>query len=165
MNMDNVFARINSKQIGESYFLIGLINRFNNSFQAAADALLEELSWKQVFFMNCVALFPEPPTIKDMADLLGCSHQNAKQVLSKLESAGYLQVQQDTADKRKQRIALTEKAMHFRNQYELASKQAMQQIFANIPDDAISSTTQIFMQLIENTERLKGEEHESNRNL
>ncbi|WP_165170104.1 MarR family winged helix-turn-helix transcriptional regulator [Adlercreutzia sp. ZJ242] len=163
--MGNVFAGIDSEQIGESYFLIGLINRFNNSFQAAADAYFAELSWKQVFFMNCVTLFPEPPTIKDMADLLGCSHQNAKQVLSKLESAGYLQFQQDEADKRKQRITLTEKALQFRSQHEQASDQAMQQIFADIPDDVISSMARTFMQLIENTEKLRGGEHGDDRNL
>lgn len=163
--MDNLFAGIDQEQIGGSYFLIGLINRFNNSFQAAADALFRELSWKQIFFMNCVALFPEPPTIKDMANLLGCSHQNAKQVLSKLEAAGYLHIQQDAADKRKQRMVLTEKAIRFRNQHELASEQAMQQLFANIPDDRISTMIQTFMQLIENIEKLKGEENEDNRNL
>ncbi len=163
--MDNLFAGIDQEQIGESYFLIGLINRFNNSFQAAANALFEELSWKQVFFLNCVALFPEPPNIKDMVNLLGCSHQNAKQVLSKLESTGYLQFQQDTADKRKQRMVLTEKAIHFKNQHELASEKAMQQIFANIPDDMIRNMVQAFMQLIENIEKLKGEVNEDNRNL
>ncbi|WP_165246954.1 MarR family winged helix-turn-helix transcriptional regulator [Adlercreutzia sp. ZJ141] len=165
MDRDTSFVGISSEQIGENYFLIGLISRFNNSFQATADALFEELSWKQVFSMNCVALFPEAPTIKDMANLLGCSHQNAKQVLSKLESTGYLQFQQDTTDKRKQRLVLTEKAMLFRNQYELASEQAMQKLFATIPDDAISTTVQTFMQLIRNIEKIKGEEHEDNRSL
>ncbi|NGM16533.1 winged helix DNA-binding protein [Eggerthellaceae bacterium zg-893] len=165
MGMDDVFARIDAEQIGENYFLIGLINRFNNSFQAAADALLDELSWKQVFFMNCVALFPEPPTIKDMASLLGCSHQNAKQVSSKLEAAGYLQFQRDAADGRKRRMALTEKAVRFRSRYEAASEQAMRRLFANIPDDAVRNMVQTFVRLIENVDAMKGEGHEDDRGL
>ena len=57
MNFDVSISNIHTENMGASYYLIGLINRFNNSFQAAADNIFEELSWKQIFFMNCVALF------------------------------------------------------------------------------------------------------------
>jgi MarR family transcriptional regulator for hemolysin len=149
-------GKANADQIGDTYFLIGLINRFNNSFQAVADMMFDELSWKQVFFMNCVKLFPEAPTIRDMAMLLGCSHQNAKQILSKLENSGYLRVQQDSADKRKQRIMLTEKAVMFQNNYEEPSEQAMQQLFAGISAENIESMTASLLRLTSNVERMKG---------
>lgn len=150
-------GKANADQIGDTYFLIGLINRFNNSFQAVADLMFEELSWKQVFFMNCVMLFPEAPTIKDMAELLGCSHQNAKQILSKLENGGYLQVQQDAADKRKQRIMLTEKAATFQSNYDKPSEQAMQQLFSGISAKNVESMIASLSQLISNVEKMKGD--------
>ena len=70
MSFDLSVSNLHTESIGTSYYLIGLINRFNNSFQAAADSIFPELSWKQIFFMNCVALFKDVPTIKDMAELL-----------------------------------------------------------------------------------------------
>ncbi|MDY2814294.1 MAG: MarR family transcriptional regulator [Dorea sp.] len=157
MNFDFSASNINTESIGASYYLIGLINRFNNGFQAAADNIFEELSWKQIFFMNCVALFENAPTIKDMADLLGCSHQNAKQILSKLEKQCFVEVFQDPVDKRKQRIVLTENALEFRRRYDQLSEQAMQTLFGNISKEELLTTISVFTRLNKNVDELKGQ--------
>lgn len=156
MKYDFPMGNANDESIDAPYFLIGLINRFNNSFQAMADGMFEELSWKQIFFMNCVVLFENHPTIKDMADLLGCSHQNAKQILLKLEKQGFVQVKQDDKDKRKQRISLTEKAIWFRQYYEEPSEAAMRSIFGNVSKEELLITIQVFTKLIKNVDELKG---------
>lgn len=156
MGFDVSVSNINTEKMGAPYYLIGLVNRFNNSFQAAADSIFEELSWKQIFFMNCVALFEEAPTIKDMADLLGCSHQNAKQILSKLEKQNFVEVTQDPADKRKQRIMLTEKAVDFRRRYDESSEQAMQSIFENITVEELRTTISVFTRMNKNVDELRG---------
>lgn len=144
---DLPFSDKTIEEMGADFFLIGLINRFNNRFQAATDALFEELSWKQAFFLSCVRLFEEAPTIKDMAQLLGCSHQNAKQLLLKLERLGFVAVQQDTADLRKQRIHLTEKAAAFMNKYAAPSAAAMDAIFADIRPEDLQTTIQVLLAL------------------
>lgn len=110
-----------------------------------------------IFFMNCVALFKYAPTIKDMADLLGCSHQNAKQILSKLEKQGFANVYQDPSDKRKQRILLTEKAEEFRRHYDKPSGQAMQSIFENISEEELLTTISVFTRLNKNVDQRKGQ--------
>lgn len=156
MGFDVSVSNINTEKMGAPYYLIGLVNRFNNSFQAAADSIFEELSWKQIFFMNCVALFEEAPTIKDMADLLGCSHQNAKQILSKLEKQNFVEVTQDPADKRKQRIMLTEKAVDFRRRYDESIEQAMQSIFENITVEELRTTISVFTRMNKNVDELRG---------
>ena len=156
MSFDFSVSNLTTEKIGAPYYLIGLINRFNNSFQTAADNMFEELSWKQIFFMNCVALFHSAPTIRDMADLLGCSHQNAKQILSKLEKQGFVKVSQDSADKRKQRIMLTEKAMEFRRHYDESSEQAMESIFGNISKEELLTAISVFTRLNKNVDELKG---------
>lgn len=109
------------------------------------------------YFVNCVALFKYAPTIKDMADLLGCSHQNAKQILSKLEKQGFANVYQDPSDKRKQRILLTEKAEEFRRHYDKPSGQAMQSIFENISEEELLTTISVFTRLNKNVDQRKGQ--------
>ena len=156
MSFDFSVSNLTTEKISAPYYLIGLINRFNNGFQAAADNMFEELSWKQIFFMNCVALFEDAPTIRDMAELLGCSHQNAKQILSKLEKQGFVKVSQDSADKRKQRIMLTEKAMEFRRHYDESSEQAMESIFGNISKEELLTAISVFTRLNKNVDELKG---------
>ena len=136
--------------MGRSFFMIGLMNRFNNQFQALADATFEELSWKQVFFLNCVTLFGEPPSIKDVADLVGCSHQNAKQILLKLEKSGFVIMEQDVNDRRRQRIRVTQKAEAFRKKFDEPSRCVMERIFAGVGAEELETTIRVIMQLDNN---------------
>ena len=110
----------------------------------------------KIFFMNCVALFEDAPTIRDMSDLLGCSHQNAKQILTKLEKQGFVEVQQDLNDKRKQRMILTNKAIEFRRHYDASSEEAMQFIFEGISREELVTTISVFTRLNKNVDQLKG---------
>lgn len=165
MDLDFSIGNANVEKMESPHLLIGLLNRFNNSFQATADLLFEELSWKQEFFMSCVMLFPEAPTIKDMAELIGCSHQNAKQILSKLEKLGYLQVQQDSVDKRKQRILLTKKATEFKERYNETTELATKQLFTDVSEEAIDSMVKLLSQLITNLERMREVQNENDCNL
>lgn len=105
---------VNFEGIPDTFFLIGLLNKFNNRFQSYEDEIFNEMSWKQCFFLNCITFFSESPTIKQLGELVGCSHQNTKQILSKLARAGYVRLIQDTLDKRKQRVVLTDRTQAFR---------------------------------------------------
>ena len=136
--------------MGRSFFMIGLMNRFNNQFQALADATFEELSWKQVFFLNCVTLFGEPPSIKDVADVVGCSHQNAKQILLKLEKSGFVTMEQDKNDRRRQRIRVTHKAEAFRREFDEPSRNVMERIFAGVGAEELETTIRVITHLDDN---------------
>lgn len=136
--------------MGRSFFMIGLMNRFNNQFQALADATFEELSWKQVFFLNCVTLFGEPPSIKDVADLVGCSHQNAKQILLKLEKGGFVTMEQDKNDRRRQRIRVTHKAEAFRREFDEPSRGVMERIFTGVGAEELETTIRVITHLDDN---------------
>lgn len=144
--------------MGRSFFMIGLMNRFNNQFQALADATFEELSWKQVFFLNCVTLFGEPPSIKDVADLVGCSHQNAKQILLKLEKGGFVIMEQDETDRRRQRIRVTHKAEAFRKEFDELSRCVMERIFAGVGAEELETTIRVITQLDNNLRNYQEEE-------
>lgn len=124
MSFDLSVSNLNTENIDAPYYLIGLINRFNNSFQAAADNIFEELSWKQI--------------------------------LSKLEKQGFVEVHQDSSDKRKRRIILTDKAKVFRILYDEPSKQAIQLIFGNISEEELLTTISVFTRLNKNVDKLKG---------
>ena len=87
-----------------SYFLLGLLSAFDNRFQAIADRMIGEISWKQFFAIICINLCKESPTIKELAEIMGSSHQNVKQILLKLEKKGFVDIVVDSNDKRKQRV-------------------------------------------------------------
>ena len=150
MKRDDKLQEPDFAGMGRSFFMIGLMNRFNNQFQALADATFEELSWKQVFFLNCVTLFGEPPSIKDVADLVGCSHQNAKQILLKLEKSGFVTMEQDKNDRRRQRIRVTHKAEAFRREFDEPSRNVMERIFAGVGAEELETTIRVITHLDDN---------------
>ena len=86
MNMD----KVNFGQMPPQAFLLGLLSAFDNRYQAAADNFMKEITWKQFFAIICVKLCKEPPTLNDLADVMGSSHQNVKQILLKLERKGFV---------------------------------------------------------------------------
>jgi len=137
--------------------LIGLMNCFNNSFEALADSFFKELSWRQFFFLDCVALFSDAPSINEMSKTLGCSHQNTKQILLKLEKNGYLKTEKDPQDKRMQRIFLTDKAKSLQNKYSSKIPVQVSKIFDGINDSEINLVTDVISKLIQNIKKGENE--------
>ena len=119
-------GEFNFEGIDASLFLLGLLSAFNNRYQAKADSFFEEISWKQFFAIICINLCKESPTIKELAEVMGSSHQNVKQILNKLENKGFVKTISDEADKRKQRIILTEKTQAFCEEHEKAVRELLE---------------------------------------
>lgn len=147
---------VDFSETGETFFLIGMLNQFMNRFQAAGDHFFEEISWKQCFVIICLGLFKEPPTLKELANMMGCSHQNMKQMLLKLERIGFVEIMADKKDKRKQRIILTEKAAAFSESYARPSEQFMGQLFEGIDAEELSMTINTFIKLDKRLKEIEG---------
>lgn len=144
---------ISFEGIESPYFLLGLLSAFDNRFQAAADKLIGEMSWKQFFAVICISMFRQPPGLKELAQVMGTSHQNLKQILLKLEKKGFVLLKEDAKDKRKQRVHLTEKCLAFCKENDEVSTQVMQQLFGGISPEEMQTTIRTIMQMENN---LKG---------
>lgn len=140
--------------IESSYFLLGLLSAYDNRFQTAADRLIGEISWKQFFTIICINLCKETPTIKELAEIVGSSHQNVKQILLKLEKKGFVRITVDAEDRRKQRVELTEKCIRFCNDNEEKSNRVMKMMFRGISEEHLRVTINTIMQMEENLKLL-----------
>ncbi len=136
------------------YFLLGLLSAFDNRFQAVADKLIGEISWKQFFAIICINLCKEPPTLKELAEIMGSSHQNTKQILLKLEKKGFVAITQDGVDRRKQRISLTKHCLAFCASNDNKSMRAVNTMFSDIPEEQLRITIQTIMQMENNLKEL-----------
>ena len=101
---------------------------------------MKEISWKQFFAIICINLCKEPPTIRELSDILGSSHQNVKQILLKLEKKGFIAFMPDENDKRKQRIVLTDTCRAFCEKNDDMSIHIMTKMFDGIPEKDIKTT-------------------------
>ena len=155
MNLEEVIQsdKVDFSGIPSSYYLIGLLSAFENRFQAMADNMMQEISWKQFFAIICINMCKEPPTLKELSDILGSSHQNVKQILLKLEKKDFIRFEQDESDKRKQRIVLTKNCIKFCEKNDDMSQKTMMAMFEGISERNIKTTIQTIIKIEKN---LKG---------
>ena len=66
--------------------------------------------------------FKYDPSIKEVAKVMGSSHQNVKQVVLKLEKKGFLSLEKDKNDARVMRIKLTDRMAGFAKESQLKGK-------------------------------------------
>ena len=134
-------------------FLIGLLSAFENRFQTVADSFFEEITWKQFFAIICINLCRESPTINELSEVMGSSHQNVKQILLKLEKKGFVEMIVDEKDRRKQRIVTTKKCEDFCQRNDQGSKIQMNKIFEGISQEQLVTTIQTISQMERNLKK------------
>lgn len=137
-----------------SYFLLGLLSAFENRFQAVADSTMKEISWKQFFAIICVNLCKDSPTVKELAEIMGSSHQNVKQILLKLEKKGFVSIIVDEKDKRKQRIYLTDYCRKFCSENDEMTINIMKGMFAGVSEEQLQVTIQTIIQIEDNLKEI-----------
>lgn len=137
-----------------SYFLLGLLSAFENRFQAVADSMMKEISWKQFFAIICINLCKDSPTVKELAEIMGSSHQNVKQILLKLEKKGFVSITVDEKDKRKQRIYLTDYCREFCSKNDEMTTNIMKKMFAGVAEEQLQVTIQTIIQIEDNLKEI-----------
>ena len=153
MNMNNVeFGNMPPQA-----FLLGLLSAFDNRYQAAADAFFKEITWKQFFAVICINLCKEPPTLNELSDVMGSSHQNVKQILLKLEKKGFVEFVPDEKDRRKQRVHVTQACRDFLDENDNNGQQSQYiigRIFDGVDEASLTATIQTIMKMERNLSEL-----------
>ena len=131
--------------------LFGLLFAFMNRLQAVGDSFYEEITCKQWFLLACMNLYSkEAPTANDLAETMGCSRQNVKEILNALVKKEILVLKQDENDKRKQRIYLTSKQKRLEKKYQNKEMDFLELLYKGISDDEIKNVFQIISRMEKN---------------
>ena len=159
MNYDEAMnmSKVEFGQMPPQAFLLGLLSAFDNRYQAAADRYFKEITWKQFFAIICINLCKEAPTLNDLSEVMGSSHQNVKQILLKLESKGFVSMMTDKKDKRKQRYFVTDKCRKFLEENDnqsRTSEQIIMQIFEGVDEKKLAITIETIMKMERNLEKI-----------
>ena len=159
MNYDQAMnmSKVEFGQMPPQAFLLGLLSAFDNRYQASADKYFKEITWKQFFAIICINLCKEPPTLNDLSEVMGSSHQNVKQILLKLECKGFVSMKTDEKDKRKQRFFVTDKCRKFLEENDNRSRtsaQIMEQIFEDVDESSLEVTIETIMKMERNLDKI-----------
>ena len=133
------------------FALFGYFFAMSNRLQTVGDRFYEEITCKQFFLMICLRLFENgAPTINELSEIMGCSHQNVKSIAGKLEEKGYLEIRPDSDDARKLRIRLTSKADSLSKKYQKKELDFIDMLFTGISDKQIETTFKTLEKMEEN---------------
>ena len=145
MNREDMF-----KDMANERILFGMFFAFGNRLQSAGDTFYKEITCKQFFLLMCLSLFEEAPTVNELADVMGSSHQNVKQIINKLEQKGFLKIVADNKDKRKIRILKTNKMDELKQKYMKQELRFMEQLYQGVSPQDIHITLKTIQQLEKN---------------
>ena len=157
MNYDEVMNK-NIVEFGDmppQPFLLGLLSAFDNRFQAVGENFFKDITWKQFFAIICINMCKEPPTLNELSDILGSSHQNVKQILLKLETKDFIEFVPDADDRRKQRIVLTKKCRRFCEKNDGMSMDVMTKMFDGISEKDLNKTIQTIIKIESNLKEIE----------
>jgi DNA-binding MarR family transcriptional regulator len=97
-------------------FIFGAIFDMANKLQVLGDRHLGQdgMTTKQWFLTLIIEQFGDhPPTLGEVTQKMGSSHQNVKQLALKLEKKGFLSIEKDLHDSRVLRLRLTPESRAF----------------------------------------------------
>lgn len=96
--------------------LIAYVNIFicANRLQAIMDRGMEDITAKQWLALTVMEAFPEPPTLKELSEISGVTHQSMRQIVDRLAERGLLEVRPDERDGRAIRLVKTPAAEKLR---------------------------------------------------
>ena len=93
------------------------------------------------------------PTANELAETMGCSRQNVKEILTGLSKKEMIVFEPDKNDKRKQRIYLTQKTMDLAKKYTKREMEFMRLLYNGISDEEIKSVYKIISKMENNLKK------------
>ena len=74
----------------DEFLMFGLLFVLGNKLQVIGDSFYEEITSKQWFVLVMLGVLGDNPTLNELSEGMGSSHQNVKQLLVKLQEKGYV---------------------------------------------------------------------------
>lgn len=138
--------------------LFGTFFAFDNRLQTAGDAFYEEITVKQFFLLIALQLFQgKHPTIGELSEVMGSSHQNVKQLVNKLVKSGLLKTYLDPQDRRKLRIMHTKKMKDFSEKYSAKEVDFLEKFYQGVSDEEVEATFNTISKIEKNLIKIRNE--------
>lgn len=138
--MEKKTEQWNFHSVTEQYMIYGTLFALANRIQTLGDGEFGDVTMKQHFLLICINVFEESPSLKEVAEFMGCTYQNVKRMAMALEKNQYVEIKKDEKDKRRLNLHLTPKAAEFSGKYEDKIKRFMEQMYEGISKEEMQTT-------------------------
>lgn len=146
------------ESIDKKKFIFGSLFLLGNRLQVIGDKYLEKegITTKQWLLIVMIAQFVDSiPTLSEVAQLMGSSRQNVKQLTLRLQEKGFVSIKKDERDSRVLRLKLTEKSAVFWEERKEKDEQFIIDIFNGLSEEEIHIMCNGFNRLFHNIESIE----------
>jgi DNA-binding MarR family transcriptional regulator len=132
---------VNMDIVDKQKYIFFSIHLLSNRLKVIGDHVLGDGSTiRQWLLTATISQFGEnPPVLGEVAEMMGTSHQNVKQLALKLKQKGLLTIYKDEHDLRVTRLILTEKSLSFLEKRQCEVIGFLKEIFKDLSKEEIHS--------------------------
>lgn len=145
MKMNELFETYNCDTQHRMQAIFSSIFVLENRMQTAGEKLQTQISMKQWLLLTMTASCPEPRTLTNIGNLMGCSRQNVKKLVSALEKKGFVRLL--SGENNSVCIELTDKANQYAKEQGERNSQSLKLLFADFSEEEIELLFRLYAKL------------------
>ena len=124
-----------------------------NRMQTAGEKLQTKISMKQWLLLAMTACCPEPRTLTNIGNLMGCSRQNVKKLALALEKKGFVHLQ--LSSNNSVLVELTEDVQRYAEEIGERQMKALSLLFSDFSEEEIGQLFFLYSKLYTGLERVE----------
>lgn len=124
-----------------------------NRMQTAGEKLQTKISMKQWLLLAMTACCPEPRTLTNIGNLIGCSRQNVKKLALALEKKGFVHLQ--LSNNNSVLVELTEEVQRYAEEIGERQIKALSLLFSDFSEEEIEQLFFLYSKLYTGLERVE----------
>lgn len=145
MKPEEIFASYSCDTTHRVQAIFSSIFVLQNRMQTAGEKLQTQISMKQWLLLAMAASCPEPRTLTNVGNLMGCSRQNIKKLALALEKKGFIRLL--SGSNNSVRIELTEKVQQYSEEVGLRHLQSLKLLFEDFSEEEIETLFRLYGKL------------------
>lgn len=153
MKMNELFEAYDCDTPHRVQAIFSSIFVLQNRIQTAGEKLQTEISMKQWLLLAMTECCPEPRTLTNIGNLMGCSRQNIKKLALALEKKGFVRLLLGTNNS--VCIELTDKVNAYAKEMGERHLQALKLLFSDFNEEEIEQLFRLYAKLYMGVERVE----------
>lgn len=153
MKMNELFENYDCDTLHRIQAIFSSIFVIQNRMQTAGEKLQTEISMKQWLLLAMMDCCPEPRTLTNVGNLMGCSRQNIKKLALSLEKKGFVNLL--SGSNNSVCIELTDKVSNYAEEMSERHLQSLKLLFEDFSEDEIKQLFLLYSKLYAGIERIE----------
>ena len=151
--MNELFEQFNCDTLHRMQAIFSSIFVLQNRMQTAGEKLQTQISMKQWLLLAMTACCPEPRTLTNIGNLMGCSRQNVKKLALALEKKGFVHLQ--LSSNNSVLVELTEDVQRYAEEIGERQMKALSLLFSDFSEEEIGQLFFLYSKLYTGLERVE----------